>query len=159
MLCNNRLFSYTRKVVLAQETTKKTKLTVSKGLLLFGGLVTAGVFLAVSMIAANTGHWVKTDRGLWVKVGTPNSTPAFVVEQQVLLVAAQALYDEANSSNQNLAYGPCLGSIGDDWVVDIAHDPRIEVDDIATNQCTELQNGTAHHYIELDPDGNLIRVH
>lgn len=140
------------------QTASKPKITVSKGLLLFGGLLAAGVFLAVSFIATNTGQWIKAENGLWVKVGDPRTIPAVVVEQQALLVAAQALYNEANGSNQNLAYGPCLGSVGDDWVVDIAHDPRIDVDELAANQCPEIAAGTAHHYIELDPDGNLIRI-
>lgn len=140
------------------ETASKIKVTLSKGLLLFAGLIGAGIFFSVSLLAANTGQWVKSDIGLWVKVGDPRTTPAVVVEQQIMLLAAQALYQEANGSNQNLAYGPCLGLIGDDWVVDIAHDPRIELDELVNNQCPELRDGTANHFVELNPDGNLIHI-
>lgn len=139
-------------------TIVKSKTALSKALLLAAGIVGAGVVLAISLGLTSSGQWVKADNGLWVKQGEPKDAPAVVVQQQILLIAAQALYQEANSANKNLAYGPCLGLIGEDWVVDIAHDPRLEIDNDSANQCPEFFNGTATHFIELDPDGNLIRI-
>ena len=130
----------------------------SKLYYLVGGLIIAITFLMVSILLNNTGSWVLTENGVWVAQGEPRTMPGVVLDQQILLLAAQALYDEANGANTNLAYGQCLGSIGDDWVVDIAHSPRIYVDEDPTNQCDDYRVGTATHYIELDPDGNLIRI-
>jgi len=55
--------------------------------------------------------------------------------------------------------GPCLGTLSanQDWVVDVAHNPREAIDDDPQNQCEEYRNGQAKHFIELDPDGQLIR--
>ena len=49
------------------------------------------------------------------------------------------------------------GVIAPGWVADIAHDPRLPVDDEAENQCEAYRNGTADHFVELDPDGDYIR--
>jgi hypothetical protein len=43
-------------------------------------------------------------------------------------------------------------------VADIAHEPRQPVDDEPANQCARFRNGEAHHFVELDPDGALIRA-
>ncbi|MFC1662920.1 hypothetical protein ACFL04_02000 [Patescibacteria group bacterium] len=130
----------------------------NKGLLLFSGVIVAIIVLVIAYQYSDNGSWIRDSRGLWIKDGSPRSVPEAVVEQQILLLAAQALYQEANGSNINLAYGPCLGLIGDDWVVDIAHVPRESYDEDSDNQCPEYQNGTASHFIELDPDGNLLRI-
>jgi hypothetical protein len=45
-----------------------------------------------------------------------------------------------------------------DWVADIAHRPRQAVDEDPANQCEAIRSGDAHHFVELDPDGNLIRA-
>jgi hypothetical protein len=46
----------------------------------------------------------------------------------------------------------------ENWVADVAHDPRQPVDDDPANQCEEFRAGEAEHFVELDPDGNVIRV-
>jgi hypothetical protein len=43
-------------------------------------------------------------------------------------------------------------------VADVAHDPRTEADDDPANQCEEYRSGEVDHFVELDPDGNLIRT-
>jgi hypothetical protein len=55
--------------------------------------------------------------------------------------------------------GPCLSEhVIDDWVVDIAHNPRTDADNQPENQCQNYRNGTAHHFVELDLEGNLVRA-
>ena len=44
------------------------------------------------------------------------------------------------------------------WVVDIAHSPRLSIDDLPENQCPAYLQGSAQHFVELDPKGNLIRA-
>ncbi len=70
---------------------------------------------------------------------------------------AKAAYDQAKASGTDLSVGPCLGVIEPGWVADVAHDPRQPVDDEPANQCEAYRNGEADHYVELDPDGELIR--
>jgi|SRR3990167_7005695 len=59
----------------------------------------------------------------------------------------------------DLTSGPCLnGEAIDDWVCDVAHSPRQKIDDEATNQCTTYRKGQTHHFVEVDPDCELIRA-
>jgi hypothetical protein len=73
--------------------------------------------------------------------------------------AAKFIY--AGKAKADLSAGPCLseGIPGlSDWVVDIAHDPRQAVDDQPANQCQSFRDGETHHFVELTPDGQLIRA-
>jgi len=59
--------------------------------------------------------------------------------------------------------GPCLsddnaGWTIDDWVCDVAHSPRQAVDNEPANQCQAYREGRASHFVELDPQCNLIRA-
>jgi hypothetical protein len=59
--------------------------------------------------------------------------------------------------------GPCLTDINSrwnvrDWVCDVAHDPRQDVDNDPKNQCTEYREGEASHFVEVTPDCQLIRA-
>ena len=66
------------------------------------------------------------------------------------------LYISKKQEGVDFTNGPCLGKIADDWVLDIAHNPRQPVDNKRENQCADYREGRAHHFIELDPNGNLI---
>jgi hypothetical protein len=72
--------------------------------------------------------------------------------------AAKARYRAAKARGVDMSRGPCLGVIARGWVADVAHDPRQPVDDLPQNQCAAYRNGTAAHFVELDPEGNLIRA-
>jgi len=74
---------------------------------------------------------------------------------------AQAAYREASVTGRSLSEGPCIAEELPglpDWVADIAHDPRQPADDDPANQCQRYRSGQAHHYVELDQDGTLIRA-
>jgi hypothetical protein len=76
------------------------------------------------------------------------------------IAAAKKAYDKAKASGRSLAAGPCIAERVpglDDWVVDIAHDPRRRVDDVPANQCRRFRAGEAHHFVELTPGGRVIR--
>lgn len=81
--------------------------------------------------------------------GTPGFDP---------VAAAKTLFEELRGEGADLSRGPCLGRITDDWVADIAHDPRVPDDDNPENQCAEFRTGKATHFVELTPEGKLIRV-
>ena len=70
-------------------------------------------------------------------------------------------FDAAEAKGMDLTDGPCIAEqLPDlpDWVADVAHDPRTDVDDEAENQCDRYREGEAHHFVELTPDGELIRA-
>lgn len=73
--------------------------------------------------------------------------------------SAKFLY--AGQAKRDLSNGPCLSESLpglSDWAVDIAHDPRQAVDDQPANQCQSYRDGETHHFVELTPDGQLIRA-
>ena len=75
------------------------------------------------------------------------------------IAAAKFLY--AGKAKADLSRGPCLAkSIPglSDWAVDIAHDPRQPVDEEPSNQCQSFRDGDTHHFVELTPNGQLIRA-
>lgn len=78
------------------------------------------------------------------------------------VVACQDLCQTVAISDVNrdpFANGPCLSNaIAPDWVCDVAHKPRQAVDDEAANQCAAFRSGTAHHFIEVDGNCNVIKV-
>ncbi len=72
---------------------------------------------------------------------------------------AEVVYQQAKSLGTDFSPGPCLSNaLLPDWVLDIAHNPRLTIDDLVDNQCSALKEGKAHHFVELDPNGKLIKV-
>lgn len=70
-------------------------------------------------------------------------------------------YHDAKAKGTDLDRGPCIAEELPglpDWVADVAHEPRQPVDDDPANQCQRFRNGEAHHFVELDPSGQLIRA-
>jgi hypothetical protein len=82
--------------------------------------------------------------------GGEEASPAIVAK-------AKQAYADAKARGADFSAGPCLGVVAPDWVADVAHDPRQDVDDDPANQCAAYRTGEAHHFVELDPQGNLIR--
>jgi len=85
------------------------------------------------------------------------SIPSPQIEDEILKNALN-LYASKKQAGIDFSTGPCLGKIADDWVLDIANNPREDADDKPENQCQDYVSGRAHHFVELDPDGNLIRT-
>jgi hypothetical protein len=82
-------------------------------------------------------------------------------EKDQAVAAAQKAYTVAKGGGTDLSSGPCVSEQlpeVPDWVADIAHDPRQPIDDQAANQCQRFRAGQAHHFVELAPDGRLIRA-
>ena len=71
---------------------------------------------------------------------------------------------ECNSklkANVDLSNGPCLlNPIQDlpDWVCDVAHKPRQDIDNQVDNQCSAYREGRAHHFVEVDTNCELIQT-
>jgi hypothetical protein len=74
---------------------------------------------------------------------------------------AQVAFRQLQASGIDLSAGPCISESLPglpDWVADIAHDPRQPIDDVPANQCQRYRSGQAHHFVELTPQGELIRA-
>jgi hypothetical protein len=80
-------------------------------------------------------------------------------EQAEAVAAALVVYEQKALSGEDFSNGPCIAEeVIDDWSVDIAHDPRQEIDDQPDNQCQYYRDGKTHHFVELTPEGELIRA-
>ncbi len=86
-------------------------------------------------------------------------TPGRWHEGDTAVNQAQHFYDLKEQTQEDLSNGPCLSNaLMPGWVADIAHNPRQEVDNLPENQCSNFLEGQAQHFVELDLEGNLIRV-
>jgi len=89
------------------------------------------------------------------------------IESSLALDEADKVYAEAKDRGLDFSQGPCLSNnlFGNPdypetlWVLDIAHQPREEVDNQKENQCLAYREGRALNYIEFDEEGNLIRLY
>jgi len=80
-------------------------------------------------------------------------------EQQVIQSALE-LYNQARARGMNFS-SQCLGTIevrGVSYAVDIVHVPRSPIDNLPENQCKEYREGKVRHFIELDKEGNIVRI-
>jgi len=116
-------------------------------------ILIAGWFFVRFVIGGSEDSWIKDERGVWIKHGNPSATPDYVLEQQEIINCALGKFEnfteEINSQ--------CLGVCGD-YAVDIVHVPRAAEDNQAENQCEDYRNGKVKHFIELDNDGNIVRI-
>lgn len=84
---------------------------------------------------------------------------ARAVTEEAAVTEAKALYALKEGQGMDFSSGPCLSdNLLPDWVADIAHNPREEVDDLSENQCPSYRAGTNKHFVELDTAGQLIRA-
>src|SRR4051812_40128921 len=89
----------------------------------------------------------------------PAYQPGVYNEQDTAVNQSKVLYNQRKTAGVDFKDGPCLSNaIIPGWVLDIAHDPRQPVDDLPENQCSAFREGSVKHFVELDPEGNVIRV-
>jgi len=136
---------------------KKKEIKKPKKIYLIIGI--AVVILMVAWIFARFGlgggedSWIKDSNGVWVKHGNPAELPSYVLEQQDIINCAVGKFDNFTG----IINSQCLGTCGD-YAVDIVHVPRTSEDNLNKNQCQEYANGTVNHFIELDGEGNIVRI-
>jgi hypothetical protein len=100
-------------------------------------------------------NWIIDDKGVYVKHGNPSSVPVYVIEQQEAIICATDLYSKAKETT--MLSSQCLGACGG-FVVDIVSVPRTDEDNKEENQCSAFKAGEVKHFIELDKEGNVVRV-
>jgi hypothetical protein len=119
------------------------------------------IIFAVTMfyLRGEEDTWVKDSRGVWIEHGKPSTKPAEAVKQEEVISRAKEIFLMIKKEDEeSLVVGPCLGQIEPDWVLDVVHNPRTTADDLSENQCLDYTNSTAKHLVELDLDGNVVRV-
>jgi len=80
-------------------------------------------------------------------------------DRDLAISKARELFEQKKAAGEDFSNGPCLADeIIPDWAVDVAHNPRQPVDNRPENQCSSYREGRVHHFVELDPEGNLIRA-
>jgi hypothetical protein len=77
-------------------------------------------------------------------------------EQQEAINCSSELYNFGKVVYENFS-SQCLGTCKN-YAVDIVHTPRTEYDNLPENQCEDFRNGKVKHFIELDKDGNIVRI-
>lgn len=96
---------------------------------------------------------------LTLVINTSFSQQAPKSEIETAVNQANLLYRVKLKSGEDMNSGPCLSdALMPNWVVDIVHNPRQEVDDLEENQCPSYIQGRSLHLVELDKEGNLIRA-
>lgn len=69
-----------------------------------------------------------------------------------------ALCQAELAKGTDLSAGPCLSNeLAHDWVCDVAHSPRQDIDNLPENQCSAYREGRAHHFVEVDENCELIK--
>lgn len=72
---------------------------------------------------------------------------------------ARKVYEEKKDEGIDFSNGPCLSNdLIKGWVLDLVHEPRTAVDSKPEYQCAALREGRATHFVEMDLEGNVIRV-
>ena len=100
--------------------------------------------------------WIKDEKGVYVKHGSPSETPDYVAEQQEAVSCGLNLYQQKKAEGMQFS-SQCLGTCGD-YVVDIVNVPRTDEDNKIENQCEDYRSGKASHFIELDKNREIVRI-
>lgn len=119
-------------------------------------LLIAFFFFVRFILGGSEDNWIKNEKGIWIKHGNPSETPKEVQTQQEAISCSSDLYRQKKSEGMNFS-SQCLGICGD-YAIDIVHAPRTEDDNKAENQCQSYKEGTSSHFIELDKNGEVVRV-
>ncbi|MFH1306171.1 MAG: hypothetical protein ABIH83_00750 [Candidatus Micrarchaeota archaeon] len=95
----------------------------------------------------------------------PTKQPSFVQPTGVSFSPEEECVNACHAAfgeGQDLSAGPCLLNPMEqnkDWVCDVAHSPREDVDNMQENQCDAFRKGIAHHFIEVDEGCEVIKVY
>lgn len=129
---------------------KIKKIYLILGIILF--LLTAWIFVRF-IIGGSEDNWIKDSRGVYVKHGNPSETPDYVLEQQGAINCALEKFSNFTEEKNS----QCLGTCGN-YAIDIVHVPRVEGDNLPENQCEDYRNRNVTHFIELDKEGNVVKI-
>ena len=119
------------------------------------------LFLVVCAILILGGCQVRKDINATVDATTGLNaiSQGQAAERDLAIAQAKIIFQQKTALGEDLSAGPCLAeNLLADWVADIAHNPRVDTDNQPANQCQNFRSGKARHFVELDPQGNLLRA-
>ena len=128
----------------------------TKNVYLIGGIILLliiGWLFVRFVIGGDEDSWIKDEKGVWIKHGNPDYIPDYVYLQQDGISCAIEKFDNFIG----LINSQCLGTCGN-YAVDIVHVPRNSDDNLAENQCDDYKTGKVSSFIELDKEGNIVRI-
>ena len=126
------------------------KITKTTGLLVFSFFILAGCQRNVPLTNVAENVNAKIDQVRQEQEDKVNAT----------IKCQNLCQNQLTTDGANFDVGPCLSNqIINDWVCDIAHEPRQVVDDDPANQCSAFRTGQAHHFVELDGNCQVIKVY
>lgn len=117
-------------------------------------ILLAGLFLI--LLRGDEDTWIKDKNGIWIMHGNPSLIPEYVKTQQDAIACANQLYNNAKN-NKTVFNSQCLGRCST-YSVDIVNVPRNSEDNKPENQCSDFQNKITTNFIELDKNGNIVRI-
>lgn len=125
------------------------------------GIIAIAVLLIIIgiiflLLRGNEDNWIKDSKGVWIKHGNPSNTPTEVLTQEEAIKCASNLYEIAKFNRLSFN-SQCLGTCKD-YAVDIVNVPRSEDDNKLENQCADFRSGKVSHFIELDKNGEIVRL-
>jgi hypothetical protein len=129
---------------------------INKKLVYFLSVACIFLFVAIVILLLRLpeDRWIRDSKGIWIKYGNPSDVPLRVFDQKNAIACAIDLY---NQTSKEEISSQCIGSCGD-YAVDLVHVPREEVDNRMENQCEDYRLRRVNHFIELDLDGNIVRI-
>lgn len=81
-------------------------------------------------------------------------------ESDIAAIKAKQLFQLKLAEGVDMSSGPCLSDeLMPGWVADVAHDPRLPMDNLPENQCSAFREGKASHFVEMDVRGEVIKVY
>ena len=83
-------------------------------------------------------------------------------EVEIARAACVKACKDALNSGRDLSNGPCLLDPIESlpkWVCDVAHDPREDIDNKPENQCSKFREGSAIHFVEVNPNCEVIKIY
>lgn len=93
------------------------------------------------------------------KADNPTYKPGSSAQLDTVVNQARHSYELQKSQGVDFGSGPCLSNdLLPGWVIDLVHRPRQAVDDLPQNQCQAYLEGRASHFIELDLNGDVVRI-
>jgi len=118
-------------------------------------IILLGVFIFLRGFSLED-TWIKDSRGVWISHGNPSFIPKQVYEQQEAINCAKELYHKENNLGVQFS-SQCLGKCGN-YSIDIVHFPRDSLDDLIQNQCEDYRNGITKNFIELNLNGEIVKI-
>jgi hypothetical protein len=128
---------------------------IKKSFLVIAGIIvllTAFVIVRF-IVGGGEDNWIKDSRGVYVKQGNPSLEPIEIIEQQQAISCALEKFNNFTGEKNS----QCLGACGN-YAVDIVHVPRTAADDLTENQCRDYADGKIPSFIELDKNGEIVRI-